>query len=165
MRSPVTLCLAPFSAALLLAGGCSQAPATPDEQAIPVEPDGGIGDGAPPIPFDPPLGGEFAPEPVAQIPERFRGVWDYVEGSCMASSDLRIDIGPDRIEFYESLGTVESVEVDGVDTMIVTLAIEGEGETWETATRYVLTQDGERLTPYPVENRAGYEPMPLKRCP
>ena len=96
-------------AASLVVAGCSQAPASPEKQSIPVEPDGGVGDGALPIPADPPLSGEFAPQAVAQIPERFRGVWDYVEGRCMASSDLRIDIGADRIEFYESLGTVESI--------------------------------------------------------
>ena len=99
------------------------------------------------------------------IPATFRGVWDHAEGTCMASSDLRMDIGADDIEFYESMGEVTDVEVVGPDEIVVSLDMEGEGEQWTTRTRYTLSQGGERLTPMDADQEDSYEPMVRKRCP
>ena len=57
------------------------------------------------------------------IPARFRGVWDNAEGTCAPASDLRMDIRAGEIEFYESLGEVTSVETEGPDSIVVSLAI------------------------------------------
>lgn len=99
-----------------------------------------------------------------EIPEAFHGVWDYVKGSCDPASDLRMDIGARAIEFYESHGTVTAVEDATADAVTVTLAMEGEGETWETKERFTLSDGGKTLTPRMVADQAG-APMPLKRCP
>ncbi|UVI39298.1 hypothetical protein [Qipengyuania spongiae] len=133
--------------------GTNDAETAPVETAIPVEPDGGIGDGAGP--------------PVASrdtIPASFRGVWDIADGTCNPASDLRMDIRDDEIEFYESLGKVMSVEVENPDTIVVSLAMSGEGETWNVASRYVLSEGGAVLTPFETETNPQYQPIPRKRC-
>ncbi|HAN88805.1 MAG TPA: hypothetical protein DCQ48_05640, partial [Erythrobacter sp.] len=97
------------------------------------------------------------------IPAAFRGVWDYVEGSCDPASDLRVEIGPETMQFYESFGEVTRIEVAGPQDIVVSLAMEGEGETWEMARRFTLSDDGRRLTPAAVGDDQ-FEPMPLKKC-
>ena len=104
-----------------------------------------------------------APVQQAEIPERFRGVWDYVEGSCDPSSDLRIKILPRAIEFYESHGTITGVLVESPDVVIIELAMEGEGEKWTMQRRFTLEDGGTRLLPEAVDDDQ-FEPMPLKRC-
>ncbi|QYJ07794.1 hypothetical protein [Qipengyuania flava] len=133
-------------------GGEAEEP-TSEPTMMPVEPDGGIGDGAGPPPF----------ATADTIPEAFLGVWDYVEGTCAPESDLRVEITPKAMQFYESYGEVTSIEVEGPDRITVTLAMAGEGETWEMERVFTLSDNGETLTPtFPDDDR--FEPMPLKKC-
>ena len=143
---------------VMLLAACSGAPddaaaPEPAETMMPVEPDGGIGDGA-----GPPEG-----LGVPAIPAAFHGVWDYVDGSCAPESDLRIEIRPESIGFYESLGELTAIDIASPDDITVTLAMEGEGETWDMQRRFVLSDDGATLTPQAVGEES-FEPMPLKKC-
>lgn len=142
--------------AVLALAACSQgtdeAPA-PEETMMPVEPDGGIGDGA----------GPPQAVPADTIPQAFLGVWDYVEGTCDPASDLRVEIGPRSMQFYESHGEVTQIVVNGPQRIVVDLAMEGEGENWQMSRAFVLSDDGNRLTPQPDDGE-DYEPMPLKKC-
>ncbi|MDG6077899.1 hypothetical protein E3U23_01630 [Erythrobacter litoralis] len=99
------------------------------------------------------------------IPAQFLGIWDNVDGNCSSSSDLRMAVRPREIEFYESLGRVANVEVRDARTALVTLDMSGEGETWQTTNRFVLSNNGNTLTPEHVDEADAYEPMPLKKCP
>lgn len=126
--------------------------------AIPVEPGRGIGDGA-----GPPAAASST-RVSDTIPERFLGVWDHAEGSCMPASDLRMDIRPREIEFYESLGRVTQVTVENPDTILLELDMAGEGETWTVESRYVLSEGGTILTPLETEENARYTPIARKRC-
>ena len=101
---------------------------------------------------------------VPGIPASFNGVWDYVDGSCDPASDLRIQVFPDRIEFYESLGVVESVEVENPNTIVVILNMEGEGEVWTQETRFTLSNEGKVLTPVAADGEQVGRPMPRKKC-
>jgi len=143
---------------VMLLAACSGAPDNaaapePAETMMPVEPDGGIGDGA-----GPPEG-----LGVPAIPAAFHGVWDYVDGSCAPESDLRIEIRPESIGFYESLGELTAIDIASPDDITVTLAMEGEGETWDMQRRFVLSDDGATLTPQAVGEES-FKPMPLKKC-
>jgi hypothetical protein len=142
--------------AVLALAACSQgadeAPA-PEETMMPVEPDGGIGDGAGPP------GAALADT----IPAAFLGVWDYVEGTCDPASDLRVEIEPESMQFYESYGAVTRVEIASPQRILVNLAMEGEGETWQMERAFTLSDDGKTLTPTsPGDDQ--FEPMPLKKC-
>lgn len=97
------------------------------------------------------------------IPAAFHGTWDYIKGTCDPQSDARQTVSANGIEFYESHGDVTRVEIDSPSRVVVTLAMAGEGETWQTSTLYSLSADGNRLTTQGVtedENPA----FELKRC-
>jgi hypothetical protein len=154
MRMRLTL-LAP---ALLLAA-CGQQEATPEppaETPIPVEPDGGIGDGARP------------PEAVAEatIPQRFLGVWD--SGDCSAGSEMRLEVTPGRLEYYESVGTLTAIEAASGGDVLATLAMSGEGQSWRDTVRLQLTEAGGReallVLPGP-DSELELRPVPRFRCP
>ena len=98
------------------------------------------------------------------IPADFLGVWDYEKGSCDPGSDMRLDIGQDRFEFYESVGAVKAVRTEGEAT-VVDLAMEGEGETWEQSLRLVLKNGGDRLHVTEPGNASDTDAYPRKRCP
>ena len=97
------------------------------------------------------------------IPQRFRGVWDAVDGNCAPASDLRIEIGERSLGFYEARGAVTDIVADGPDAVVVTLAMEGEGERWTVRRRFALAEDG-RLIPTAPAGEEDFEPTPLKRC-
>ena len=101
-----------------------------------------------------------------RIPTRFHGVWDYVEGTCALESDMRMEVSGAEIMFYESIGTVTGVAAEG-DDVVVTLAMEGEGDTWEQATRLSLTGEGDaqRLETSEGESEKVADEYPSKRCP
>ena len=82
----------------------------------------------------------------------------------MASSDLRVEIGTERMEFYESVGEVTAVRQVDANTVDITMAMEGEGERWTVDRRFRLSNGGRTLTPLPLESDGEFEPMPLKRC-
>lgn len=96
------------------------------------------------------------------IPAGMLGVWDYIEGTCDPASDLRLEIAPDHLLFYEAYGEIQAVTRDG-DAVTLALAMEGEGETWEESLTYRLADNGEILesdTRAPV----GDGPLLRKRC-
>lgn len=97
------------------------------------------------------------------IPTPFIGVWDVAEGRCMPSSDLRLEIEPQRITFYESVGSVTKVNPLGDDAVDVTLDMEGEGETWQNTLRLTLSDDGAILTPKDAGNQ-GDATIPRRKC-
>ncbi|WP_152435466.1 hypothetical protein [Erythrobacter sp. THAF29] len=131
----------------------------PTETPIPVEPDGGIGDGAGP-PED------AAALAAGTIPARFHGVWDYEEGNCDPASDMRMEVSDSEMLFYESIGRVTDVKAEG-DDLIVSLDMEGEGETWQQKTRFSLVGEGEaqRLHVSDGEKPKETDEYPSKRCP
>ncbi len=92
------------------------------------------------------------PESLVAFPEAFHGVWDYDNAACEGDfSDLRIAIGADGIKYWESDGTpvklydVASSKGNGGQEFTAELAMQGEGEAWTSITRFVISDDGERL--------------------
>lgn len=103
------------------------------------------------------------------IPARYQGIWDYEGGTCAPESDLRMEISGREILFYESVGTVTGVTSEGAD-IIVTLDIEGEGETWVQTTRLSLegedagNPEAQRLHTSDGEKPREPDEYPSKRC-
>lgn len=149
----------PLIAMTLLLAACeSGTDPVPAETPIPVEPDGGIGDGAGP-PLDPAIA-------AGEIPKRFHGVWDAVTGRCDPASDMRVSITARRIEYYESVGDVSGMGSEG-DDAIADLVMEGEGETWVQPTRLSLETlpEGERLRISDALKPESPDDPLRKRCP
>ena len=97
------------------------------------------------------------------IPARFQGVWDYVEGTCAPESDLRMEISSNEIMFYESIGIVTDAE-SAEDGVILTLAMEGEGDTWVQKTQLSMNESGELLETQALGEGIVGGPLPRKRC-
>lgn len=152
------LALIPLLALAACSGGSEADAPVEDSAATPA-----------PIPLEPAPGADGATteEVLAnRIPTRFQGVWDYVEGSCSPESDMRMEIGGSEILFYESVGTVTEVAAEGED-VVVSLAMEGEGETWEQELRLALvgTGAGQVLETSDGEKPRTVDDYPSKRCP
>ncbi len=97
------------------------------------------------------------------IPIEFLGVWDAQTGTCDPASDLRLDIGDDTITFYESVGTVKNVR-DDAGTIMVTLAMEGEGEHWTQTLGLRFFDAGTGLMVIDPERPDEAEQNMRKRC-
>ena len=99
------------------------------------------------------------------IPARFHGVWDFGTGSCALESDSRMEITGGEIAFYESIGTVTAVASEA-DHTLVTLAMEGEGETWSQVTRLTLKGEGDTLELFTSDGEKPFteDAYPSERC-
>lgn len=104
----------------------------------------------------------------ATIPARFLGVWDAETGTCDPASDLRLDIAPNTIGFYESQGTVTAVTESKDGSVVIDLAMEGEGEKWEQTMKLELirSHSAEWLLSLPgPDSDVVLRPIRHKRCP
>ena len=99
------------------------------------------------------------------VPGGFGGVWDYEGAACARESDLRIEIAPDTITFYESVGRVMKVAREG-DDALVTLEMEGEGETWNQVLRLSPVQKGDSVRLHISDGTKPKvaDPLPRKLC-
>ncbi|MEM9542584.1 MAG: hypothetical protein AAGA60_24215 [Cyanobacteria bacterium P01_E01_bin.42] len=92
-----------------------------------------------------------ASNPVAQaqseIPVQFQGEWNLSTEDCgVPGSDGRLQIEPNRINFYESSGNVQEAIVQGDLKMTVTAEYSGEGETFTRTHSFELSSDRSVLT-------------------
>ena len=134
----------------------AQAGTRGNASALPA-PAGSVED-VPPVPPMKQLGAAQA------IPERFTGVWDFGDGTCDRQSDLRLNVGSRRIQFYASTGQVNGFEQVNADTIVVNLDMTGEGETWQDRMRLSLENGGRVLV---TQDQTGYgeeQPLRRKRC-
>lgn len=89
--------------------------------------------------------------PVAQvqsvIPMQFQGEWNFsLDGCGVPSSDGRLVIGLNRIEFYESSGAVLEVVTKGDLEILVTSEYASEGEIYTETDSFQLSSDRSVLT-------------------
>ena len=100
------------------------------------------------------------------IPARFLGQWDAVDGPCAPDSEMFMTIRPGTITFYESQGEVSAVR-RGRPGIVVTLAMQGEGETWTSRYAMRLIRNSEQLATRisTGAGEAGSETVLRRRCP
>lgn len=154
------VCLA---AALSLAACAQEERAPVDSEDDPAS----IADGEVLRPAEPSLADATLDGPtrrMAVVPERFRGVWDTAESGCEPNSLMRLEIGERVVHFYESRGEVTDVESTGDGAIVVSLAMEGEGDKWTMKRRLTLSADGATLTQHAAEGEQAFDPVPLTRC-
>ena len=102
------------------------------------------------------------PEARDTIPAAYLGTWDYVDGTCDPMSDLLLEISPEQMIFYESMGEVRSV-TQAADAIIVDLAMTGEGESWDNTQTFRLT-DGGTILESDQPGVGGAEKLRRKKC-
>ena len=88
-----------------------------------------------------------APEPtrLTAVPATFHGVWAATIEDCKPPAETRLQIGPDRLTFYESSGPVASVETSDPSEILINVALTGEGALSRRTFRYRLIDDGQGL--------------------
>jgi len=79
------------------------------------------------------------------VPVAFQGVWAATDDDCAKPGETRLTVAADSLAFYESRGSVGSVESAGADEIIVHVPLTGEGETSERTFRYRLINGGSGL--------------------
>jgi hypothetical protein len=87
-------------------------------------------------------------ELVESIPVQYLGRWAESPAECDRGqlAESRLTISVDRIEFYESIGQVLSIAVEGESDLAVLLEATGEGYTWLSARQFTLSSDAQSLT-------------------
>lgn len=81
------------------------------------------------------------------IPSGFLGAWNFAVEECgVPASEGQLEIAADRIEYYESVATVEGITSAAPRSIIVKAGFTGEGESWRERLAYELSQAGDRLT-------------------
>lgn len=89
-----------------------------------------------------------SPSPLAAIPPDFQGHWGMVSGDCDASSGAdkgALTIAGNRLSFFESRGTAETVRQTRPGQIAFDLPMSGEGMTWREPTTLTLLDDGKTL--------------------
>ncbi|GAB3750572.1 hypothetical protein [Lysobacter olei] len=148
--------------AFVALAGCSAQPDTPiptepasEERSTPVAPEasappspGAPGSDTPPPPATPPVSDPPSPPgPPSStgVPPRFQGTYALDDKACaQPGHESRLVLSDARIQFHESSGPIEQVQVDG-DTLGINARVTGEGETRQAVYRFALSADGRHL--------------------
>jgi hypothetical protein len=155
----------PPLAALALLTACGEPaddpvrPEAPDAP-MPVEPDGGIGDGAgpPPVALDVP---EFA------IPETLQGRWGLTANDCVtgrADAKGLLVISPTTLTFYESVGKLKEIADASPGKIRASYMFSGEGMNWESDTELKLEDGGKTLIRREFAENAGPDAFTYSTC-
>lgn len=160
MMKNLPLCSA-LPLALLALAGCTAADETAsqdDEKMIPVEPDGGIGDGAEPLP-------EIEQ---ATIPRALHGRWGLVPGDCTdEDSDAKgaLEISATRLRFYESQAAIAEIKEKDDDSIRSIFDFVGEGQNWQRDINLHLNESSTRLIREEYGEDAMSDPLTYTKCP
>lgn len=132
---------------------------TPDgtEDAMPVEPDGGIGDGAAPLDAD-----------GTGIPAALHGRWGLVAADCTSTrGDAKglIEVDGQSVTFYESRATLYNVAERDGDSIRATFAFTGEGMEWTRDMALESAEGGAALIRSEYGEGAIPEPLRYVECP
>lgn len=148
---------------LLAACGGADEPTLPsgDETPTPAAPDGGIGDAATP-------GAEPSDMSAAGIPEPLRGRWGLVAADCEPGrSDAKglLVVGADKLEFYESVGTLGEASERTPTRLRASFAFTGEGMSWTREMLLEMQHGGKALVRQEFGADAAPDPFRYMRCP
>ncbi|WP_374408626.1 hypothetical protein [Pelagerythrobacter sp.] len=125
---------------------------------IPVEPDGGIGDGAGP----PAAGGQAA----TTIPAALQGRWGLVPADCTSTrGDAKglITVDGSSIKFYESRATLGEVAQSSDTSIRAQFAFTGEGMEWNRDTM-LAAQGDDKLVRTEYGEEAMADPLTYTKC-
>lgn len=130
-------------------GGSAAIEPTPDD--LTVDPQNTL------VPLDPPGNAAVqspvplptaSPSPIAAIPADFRGRWGMVPNDCdpkRADNKGLLTIAGNRLSFYESRGTADTIRQLEPTRIGFDLPMRGEGMTWSEPTTLTLLDDGKTL--------------------
>ena len=96
-----------------------------------------------------------------KFPSQFHGTWDLSINSCaMEYSDLRISIGSNTVDYWESSGVIEELIHNNENEISVKLTMSGEGEVWKRELIFQIKEKGVML----IEKLKECDPVKRIRC-
>lgn len=119
-----------------------------------------------------------APEPTATrspaagaipagIPSEFRGRWGLVPADCepgRADAKGLLTITAGKLEFYESVGTLDDIDEASANRIRASFDFTGEGMSWERDVSLELADGGAALVRREYGEDAAPEPFRYTRC-
>ena len=136
------------------------------ETPIPVEPDGGIGDGATPLPQARQTEGSGIPE--FGIPAAVQGRWGMNANDCdPAQADVAkglMVVSATTLTFYESLGRLGAIESRADDSIRAKFGFTGEGMEWSNTVTLSLQDGGETLVRRETGEEGSAGPVRYTKC-
>ncbi|MCB2076696.1 MAG: hypothetical protein KDE55_03250 [Novosphingobium sp.] len=154
----------PLTAALLALalGGCAQE-SEPEQPTDSTEVSGeALGPPPPadlPVQEEPASSTEAASQDEDTIPPPVQGRWGLVPGDCASDrGDEKglLTIGPDKLEFYESVALLGTIKERDESRIRATFTFSGEGETWIQDVVLDAQDDGKTL----IRRDYGHDAMP-----
>ena len=80
------------------------------------------------------------------IPARFHGKWAENLRNCGKLDDTNFKISANRVDFWESFGSVRSVKLQGTSDLYIMAQFSGEGEIWTDSLHFRLSKNQKALT-------------------
>ncbi len=149
---------------LLLAACDSKAPDQPVATASP----SGTPDVAAPAPTTTSPAPPVEASPAAtEIPATMQGRWGLVSADCEAGrADAKglVTIGPKRLAFYESVGTLDTIEEQADNRIRGRFSFTGEGMAWSRTIALELQDGGNTLVRTDNSPEAGSGPLRYGKC-
>ena len=146
--------------ALLALAACDRGTPSADEGAAPADPATESHSPAPePTAMETP-----AP---AEIPPALRGRWGLVPGDCTSNrGDAKglLTVSADKLEFYESVGTLDAIKESTPTRIRASFNFEGEGMTWQREIVLDVQESGAALIRRDYGDDAAPGPLRYARC-
>lgn len=103
-----------------------------------------------------------------EIPAGMQGRWGLVPADCTSTrGDAKglLVIGPEKMKFYESVGTLKTAREADENRFLAVFDYTGEGMSWTRDEELLLRENGRQLVR--TEHGEGAMPEPLRydRCP
>lgn len=152
--------LPPIALLLALAACDSGTPESePPDTATPTAPVPGTAPAPGPDPAPPAASGD--------IPAAIQGRWGMAPADCEPGrSDAKglLVIGPNRLEFYESVGVLGDVAERSASSIRAIYDFTGEGMSWQRDQQLELRDGGDTLVRREYGQDAAPEPLHYDRC-
>jgi hypothetical protein len=106
-----------------------------------------------------------SPHAANALPASFTGKWALVEGDCDPSrGDNKglMTVEPAKVSFYESRGTIASLQQVGPTQIDLRLSMNGEGQVWSSDETLTLVDEGRTLV---RDTKSPTSSERYQRCP
>ena len=101
---------------------------------------------------------------ITQFPKSYFGRWGRTQGDCAMGTTAAtglVSVQGSLVKFFESVATMRDGKRESLTSMSAHFDMVGEGQEWESHTRYRLSDDRNRLT---REDLATGEKTVYDRC-
>lgn len=102
------------------------------------------------------------------IPAAIQGRWGLVEADCTSTrGDAKglLEIGPEKLTFYESVATVADIEETSANRIRADFSFIGEGMTWSRDIALEAQDGGQTLVRREYGEDAAPDPFRYTKCP